>query len=82
MSLRFHEIAESGHRVLNPFSEEKLDLLGEITRVGENTRLLDLACGKGELLCRWAAAHRITGLGWTSARSSSPRPGSAPPNCG
>lgn len=63
MPLRFHEIAESGHRVLNPFTEEKLDLLGEVARVGESTRLLDLACGKGEMLCRWAATRRITGLG-------------------
>ena len=54
MSLRHHEIAEAGHRILNPFTEDKLRLLGEVTRVGPGTRILDLACGKGELLCRWA----------------------------
>lgn len=47
MSLRHHEIAESGHRILNPITEEKLMLLGEVCRLEEGQRLLDLACGKG-----------------------------------
>jgi SAM-dependent methyltransferase len=63
MSLRFHEIAESGHRILNPFTDAKLDLLGEVSRLGAGQRVLDLACGKGELLCRWARDHGIEGLG-------------------
>ncbi len=53
MSLRHHEIAEANHRILDPFTDEKLRLLGEIAGVGQGTRVLDLACGKGELLCRW-----------------------------
>ncbi|MDF5755306.1 methyltransferase domain-containing protein [Spongiactinospora sp. TRM90649] len=63
MSLRYHEIAESGHRILNPFTDYKLDLLGEAVRLGPGTRRLDLACGKGEMLCRCAARHGITGVG-------------------
>ncbi len=63
MSLRLHEIAESNHRIQNPFTEDKLMLLGEVTRVGPHTRMLDIACGKGELLCRWAARHRVSGHG-------------------
>ena len=63
MSLRHHEIAEAGHRILNPFTEQKLDLLGRICRLRPGDRQLDLACGKGELLCRWAAHHGITGVG-------------------
>lgn len=63
MSLRFHEIAEAYHRILNPFSEDQLMLLGEICRMHPGTRLLDLACGKGELLCRWAQRYEITGVG-------------------
>jgi SAM-dependent methyltransferase len=63
MSLRFHEIAESYHRILNPFSQEQLMLLGEICRLEPNQKLLDLACGKAELLCRWAQAYGIAGVG-------------------
>lgn len=54
MSLRLHEIAETNHRILNPFDETKLMLLGEICRLQSGMRQLDLACGKGEMLCQWA----------------------------
>lgn len=61
--LRHHEIAEADHRILNPFTEEKLRLLGEVSRIGPGTRILDLACGKGEMLCRWAADFGSAGHG-------------------
>jgi len=61
--LRLHEIAERDHRILNPFSDEKLRLTGELCRVVSGDRVLDLACGKGELLCTWADRHRIVGEG-------------------
>jgi SAM-dependent methyltransferase len=61
--LRQHEIAEAGHRILNPFTDEKLMLLGEVCRLREGQRQLDLACGKGEMLCRWACHFGILGLG-------------------
>lgn len=63
MSLRFHEIAEARHRILNPFTEDKLLLLGEICGLQAGMRQLDLACGKGEMLCRWAARFGIAGVG-------------------
>ncbi len=63
MSLRHHEIAEANHRILNPFTEEKLRLLGEVADVSAGTRVLDLACGKGEMLCRWAAWFGSAGVG-------------------
>lgn len=63
MSLRFHEIAESTHRILNPFTEPQLDLLGEICHPDRGTRQLDLCCGKGEMLCRWSADYGIMGVG-------------------
>ena len=63
MTLQHHEIAEAGHRILNPFTEEKLLLLGEVCRLRPGQRQLDLACGKGEMLCRWAERHRTSGLG-------------------
>jgi SAM-dependent methyltransferase len=63
MSLRHHEIAEAGHRILNPFTEEKLMLLGEVCRLRVGQRQLDLACGKGEMLSRWAQRHGTVGVG-------------------
>jgi len=63
MSLRHHEIAEANHRILNPLVEPQLRLLGSIARVGPDTRHLDLACGKGELLCRWAEWFGGGGVG-------------------
>ena len=63
MSLRFHEISEKSHRILNPFTEDKLMLLGEVCELCAGMRQLDLACGKGEMLCRWAERHAIRGTG-------------------
>lgn len=63
MSLRFHEIAETHHHILNPFSAAKLDLLGSICGLRANIRILDLACGKGEMLARWAQAYGVMGVG-------------------
>lgn len=63
MSLRFHEIGEKNHRILNPFSEENLMHLGEICCLKPGMRQLDLACGKGEMLCRWADQFGIHGTG-------------------
>ncbi len=63
MSLRFHEISERRHRILNPFTEEQLLLLGDICGVGPATHQLDLCCGKGEMLSRWSARFGLTGTG-------------------
>lgn len=58
-----HEISEANHRILNPFTDEKLMLLGQVCRLEPGQRQLDLACGKGEMPCRWAQTFGITGLG-------------------
>ena len=63
MSLRHHEIAETNHRILDPFTDAKLRLLGEVAKVRPGTRVLDLACGKGEMLCRWAEWFGSGGVG-------------------
>jgi len=65
--MRFFEISEAGIRIQNPFSEENLMRLGEICRelghLQPGTRLLDLACGQGEMLSRWAQLYGIAGTG-------------------
>lgn len=63
MSLWFHEIAEGNHRILNPFTEDKLMLLGEICDLSPAVRQLDLACGKAEMLCLWAKRWGIHAVG-------------------
>jgi SAM-dependent methyltransferase len=63
LSLRFHEISESRHRILNPYDHDKLMLLGEVCRLQPGQRILDLACGKGELLSQWSARWGVTGVG-------------------
>lgn len=60
---RYSEISEANHRILNPLSEAKLDQLGHICQLGTGQRHLDLACGKGEMLCRYAAHHGTIGVG-------------------
>ena len=62
-ALEQHEIGESSHRILNPFTEDKLMLLGEVCRLEPGQRQLDLACGKGEMLCRWAQRYGVGGVG-------------------
>jgi SAM-dependent methyltransferase len=60
---RSFTIRESSHRILNPFSRQKLATLGEALRLPPGTRMVDFASGKGELLCTWARDHQVTGLG-------------------
>ena len=62
-TLQQHEISESSHRILNAFTDEKLMLLGEICRLRPGQQQLDLASGKGEMLCRWAERFGTGGLG-------------------
>jgi SAM-dependent methyltransferase len=56
-------IRESGHRIHNPFTSEKLATLGRALRLSPGTSVLDLACGSGEMLCTWARDHELTGTG-------------------
>lgn len=60
---RLFVIRESSHRIHNPFSPEKLAILGRALRLAPDTSMLDLACGSGEMLCTWARDHRGHGTG-------------------
>jgi SAM-dependent methyltransferase len=61
--LRSFTIRESSHRIHNPFTSDKLATLGQALNPPPGTRLLDLACGTGEMLCTWARDHQVTGTG-------------------
>jgi SAM-dependent methyltransferase len=60
---RSYSIRESSHRIHNPFSSDKLATLGQALNPPPGTRVLDLACGTGEMLCTWARDHQVTGSG-------------------
>jgi SAM-dependent methyltransferase len=60
---RSFTIRESSHRIHNPFTSDKLAILGQALRLPPETQLLDLACGTGEMLCSWARDHGVTGTG-------------------
>jgi SAM-dependent methyltransferase len=56
-------IRERHHRIHDPFTEEKLAVLGRAIRLRAGGTVLDLACGSGEMLCAWARDHGVTGIG-------------------
>lgn len=61
--MRYHEIAERYRRILNPFTHGKLIRVGYVARIRKGMQVLDLACGKGEMLCQWARHFGINGVG-------------------
>lgn len=60
---RSFTIRESSHRIINPLSAEKLRQLGESLFIRGGSTMLDLASGKGEMLCSWARDHKVRGVG-------------------
>jgi SAM-dependent methyltransferase len=60
---RYHQISESSHRIMNPLSLERMMLVGNICRLDHTTRILDLASGKGEMLCQFALKFGVAGVG-------------------
>jgi len=60
---RMFTISESAHRIHNPFTPEKLAVLGAALRLEPGTRVLDLGSGSGEMLCTWARDHGVVGTG-------------------
>lgn len=64
--MEFHErmaIAHALHTFWNPVSEEVVDDLIWALDLQSGARVLDVACGSGELLLRMAATARISGVG-------------------
>ena len=61
---RYYVAAERDHEIQNPTSEEKLLLLGERLRLGPDSRVLDIASGRGgpALVLAQAFGCRIDGI--------------------
>ena len=60
---KYHGITHRNHLLCNPTSEAKLDELVELLPLPPDARVLDIACGKSELLLIIADRHGATGVG-------------------
>ena len=60
----YHAVAERDHDIQNPTSPEKIQRLGEWMRLTPETRVLDIACGRGgpALILASRFGCRITGV--------------------
>lgn len=60
---KFYDITHRYHRLCNPMTVEKLDEVCSLLGLDEGARVLDIACGKAELLVRLAGRFEIIGIG-------------------
>ena len=60
---KFYYVTHRYHEVCNPMSTAKLDELVGLLRLNPGSAVLDIACGKGELLTRLAERYGISGIG-------------------
>jgi SAM-dependent methyltransferase len=56
-------VAHAGIDLMNPIPPAKLDEVIELLALEPGARVIDLGCGKGELLRRLAARYEIRGVG-------------------
>jgi len=60
---KFFDVSHRDHLICNPTSEQKLDELVSLLDLPTGARVLDIACGKAELLVRLAERSGVTGDG-------------------
>lgn len=60
---KYFDITHKKHSIMNPMSKKKLDGLYSLLDLKPNSRVLDIACGKGESLMRLAELFDISGVG-------------------
>jgi SAM-dependent methyltransferase len=60
---KFFDVTHQFHSVLNPISNTKIDELIELLNLKSQAAVLDIACGKGEILTRIAERYTISGVG-------------------
>jgi SAM-dependent methyltransferase len=57
------DIVHKYQKIMNPITEAKLDSLIELLKLKPGSSVLDIACGKGELLVKLAEKYKINGVG-------------------
>ena len=60
---KFYDITHRHHVVCNPMSAGKLDAVIALLNLKRGARVVDIACGKGEMLVRLAERYGISGVG-------------------
>ena len=61
--LRFTTIAHRDHSFLSPLSGPKVDQVLSMLELQQGARVLDVGCGKGEMLVRLAGRSNVRGVG-------------------
>src|SRR5262245_3538036 len=61
--MKFTTIAHGDHAVLSPISDEKLNRVVDLLDLPPGARVLDVGCGKGELLLRVVERWDAHGIG-------------------
>ena len=57
------DILHKYQKIMNPISESKLETFIGLLQLKPGSRVLDIACGKGELLFKLAEKYQINGVG-------------------
>lgn len=67
---RYYQILEEGQRFPGPLSTTAFEQISAACQLHSGLRVLDLGCGGGEVLCRWAQAYSLkgTGVDWRAER--------------
>jgi SAM-dependent methyltransferase len=60
---KYYDIVHKRHVVMNPVDETKLELLYDLLELKPNNKVIDIGCGKGEMLIRLAEKYEIKGVG-------------------
>jgi SAM-dependent methyltransferase len=60
---KYFSVIHEYHGACNPMSTAKLDELIELLQLNPKSTVLDIACGKGEILARLAERYEISGVG-------------------
>jgi ubiquinone/menaquinone biosynthesis C-methylase UbiE len=60
---KYYDIVHQRHTVMNPVDETRLERLYDLLDLKPNDGVIDIGCGKGEMLIRLVETYRIKGVG-------------------
>src|SRR5438309_6804683 len=60
---KYYDIIHQRHSLMNPVNETELERVYDLLDLKPNANVIDIGCGKGEMLIRLAEKYTIKGLG-------------------